>query len=526
MPITIGNSDVENKPSKKEKRCFFHMAEYRKWTEEELDALRPPEGKTGFKWPVLFLLAQNGFGVNTVVGSNYNTTLRTDILKIPLVAQSAAAPVGSIAGVFWAFIQPLVVQNVTWPWGKGRGWLVIAPVIYWLGNTILNGPLGIGWLPHLILLTSLAMIVGWIGTLADMNLAITGVSVAGKNQALQTSFSINKGRGGYFNSIVFGLFNTAVVNLSTKLLGYNNFVRGSFFIFGLYCFVMMSLVFARAAKPFDPPIPKEERIARREARKAAAAASGQKTGILASIGNSFKLIFTSSPLLILCLAEIFRYIYLMGPFAFAFYYWRYHVGNLPGMSLMSTCTGIANVIGTFVLTLILKITKNSKKTAYIIAGYVPFVVMLICFMTNLKNTTWGFIGCKCFANLFGVGGNALITANFNDCATYVEWKTGQNVRSLILGCYPIPLMFMGLIQGVMNPLLLKSANYSEEAIQAEFAAGDKTMSTKIAFFYMIIPCIFGLIASTIIMFYPGTKKFDKWRSEVEARNAAKEAVEA
>ncbi len=512
---------------KKEKRCFFYMAEYRKWTEEELDALRPPQGKTGLKWPLLFLFAQNSHGINTVVMSNYQTTFKTDIIKIPLVAQSAVTPVGTIAGFIWALIQPLVVQNVRWPWGKGRGWLIVCPIIYWLGNTLFMGPLGIGWLPHLILLTTIMMVVQWIGTLADMNLAITGVAVAGKNQTLQTSFSVNKGRGGYCNSIVFGLVNTPVMNLSAKLLGYDNFVRGSFFVFGLYCFVMMTLVFARAAKPFDPPIPKEERIAEREARKAAALASGQKVSIGATLGRSIKLIFTNGPLLALTLAEIFRYLYLMGPFAFAFYYFRYHIGNLSGMSLMSTMTGIFNVIGTFVLAFILRVTKNNKKICYLIAGYIPFIIMLTCYLTNFKNTLWGYIGCKCCANLFGVGGNALITANYNDCATYCEWKTGENVTSLMIGCYPIALSLMGFISGVMNPLLLKSANYSEEAIQAEFAAGDKTMSSKIAFFYIMVPCISGLIASTIILlFYPGKKKFDGWRAEVEARRAEKAAAEA
>ncbi len=496
------------------------MAEYRKWTQEELDALRPPVGKTGIKWPLLFLLAQNAFGNNSVVDTNYKTTLRTDILGIPLTAQSAAAPFGTAAGVIWSFIQPLVLQGVTMPWGKSRSWLIICPFICWLGQTIIEGPLGIGWLPHLIIFSTVGIILNWLGTLTDINLALTGVKIAGRNEALQTSFSINKGRGGYINSIVFGIFNTAVVNISTKVLGYNNFVRGSFFIFMAYFFIMMTLVFASFAKPFDPPTTKEERMAEKEARKAAALAAGQKTGVGASLARSFKLIGSNGPLLALVIASVFLYLYIMGPFSFAFYYFRYHVGNMKMMSLQSTFTGLANFVGTFILGFILK--KVSRKTACVACGYWPLIVMLVCFCTKLKDATWGYIICKCITNLFGVAGNSMITANFRDAATYTEWKTGENVSSLVLGCIPIPLQIMGLIKGVMDPLLLKSANYSEAAIQAEVAAGDHTMSTKIAFFYMIIPSIASALYATImLLFYPSTKKFDQWRAEIEARKAEK-----
>ncbi len=502
---------------RKKRGVLSTMAEYRKWTEEELDALRPPVGKTGIKWPLLFLLTENAFGNKSVVDTNYRTTLRTDILKIPLTAQAATSPIGTVAGVIWSFIQPLVLQRVTLPWGKARSWLLVCPIICWLGETLIEGPLGIGWLPHLIIFTTLGMILNWMGTLSDINLALTGVKVAGKNEALQTSFSINKGRGGYINSIVFGLFNTAVVNLSTKLLGYDNFVRGSFFIFMAWYFIMMSLIFARFAKPFDPPTTKEERQASR------VNASGKKGGGLV---ESLKLVGTNGPLLTCVIAYIFLYLYIMGPFSFAFYYFRYHVQNMRGMSLQSTFTGIANIIGTYILGFALK--KIPKKTAMVISGYWPLVVMLVCYLTNFKNTMWGYIGCKCVCNLFGVGGNSMITSNFRDAATYTEWKTGENVASLCLGCIPIPLQIMGLIKGVMDPLLLKSANYSEAAIQAEVAAGDHTMSTKIAFFYMVIPAISSAIFATImLLFFPGTKKFDQWRAEIEARKAEqKETADA
>ena len=171
--------------------------------------------------------------------------------------------------------------------------------------------------------------------------------------------------------------------------------------------------------------------------------------------------------------------------------------------------------------------SSPKKTAMVISGYWPLVVMLVCYLTNFKNTMWGYIGCKCVCNLFGVGGNSMITSNFRDAATYTEWKTGENVSSLALGCIPIPLQIMGLIKGVMDPLLLKSANYSEAAIQAEVAAGDHTMSTKIAFFYMVIPAISSAIFATImLLFFPTSKKVDQWRAEIDARKAEKEAAKA
>ena len=456
------------------------------------------------KYPFMVFMSQLFFAMMTMIQMQYQNAFMTDLARLPFLWIGTIASICNIVSTVFVFIQPFILQVVDFRIGKYRGWMIYFPFIYSALLVIAyfnkSTPLATA-----VVFTICNCIACVLLNFTDTAQALFSFKIAGTNDRIKNSVSINKGRGAYANSILFGFIGNPMIALGTALFGYENYLAAMFIIVGILTCIFY-WIYAFSCAKFEPARTKEQfKLDKEEAKKNPAKA--------VTIKDMLKAIGQNPPLLWMVIGEFFRYTGQFGFTMMMFYYFKCTLDWVAGVAIYSTIRGLGNVVGTYMVPVLCKIFPDRKKV-YLLGCLSWVIFPTILFLTPLHQSFISFAIGIFIAAFFGGGPNTLYAAMFSDCGTYAQWKTGKDMSGLIVGTYLIPNILSNFLRGVYIPAGLSMLKYNPDE-------GYLLISKGIAFMTLELPAIWYAIAFVIILLgFPKKEKFDKWYQEIQERKAA------
>ena len=224
-----------------------------------------------------------------------------------------------------------------------------------------------------------------------------------------------------------------------------------------------------------------------------------------------KAVFKNPPLLVLVIADSFRYLanFLMA--AAGFYYFVVVLNDLPAMTTYLVITRVVGFIGASFANPIAQ--KLGKKPAYLISNLIMMAALVLCFFFG--RNLWGFIALQIVVNFFMQITMPCLTAILADTVIYYEWKSGVDARGFIMSMLNVPIKVGAILRSVILGAGLAAAGYVAEA------AVTSEMVTGISALMNLYPAIFLII--TIVIFGIGyrlsDKKISQMTEEIQQRKA-------
>jgi Na+/melibiose symporter-like transporter len=161
-----------------------------------------------------------------------------------------------------------------------------------------------------------------------------------------------------------------------------------------------------------------------------------------SIREMIGLVFRNPPLLVLSVAETFRNANYAIGMAFAIYYFKYVIQDLPFMSVFLLVTAIAALLGSCAATFIgIRFGKRNSYWVFLILSALGLVAAKF-----LGNTAWRFTFICSLAGFFAVIASSMSTGLYSDTVIYGEWKTGKNLRAFTMALANFPIKLSILIR--------------------------------------------------------------------------------
>jgi Na+/melibiose symporter-like transporter len=193
-----------------------------------------------------------------------------------------------------------------------------------------------------------------------------------------------------------------------------------------------------------------------------------------SIGETITLVFKNPPLLMLMIAEIFRYTYFMLISAMAVYYFAYVVKNEKFMAVFLLVSSIGSLAGTFNAPWIgLKIGKRKCYWGCLLAAAAGFASAKL-----FSGTSWTFTLIIAVAQMFAYMAASMSTALFTDAAIYGEWKTGKSIRAFTMALINLPIKLGVLLRSAIVSLGLAAIGFvATEAPTPQVMDGISSMMT-------------------------------------------------
>ena len=215
-----------------------------------------------------------------------------------------------------------------------------------------------------------------------------------------------------------------------------------------------------------------------------------------SMRQSFSILKTNRPLLLLCLSS---FVFLTGMLALStvqLYYLRDVLHALPLYALLS----IVQIVLTFGLAAFVPmiVRRFGKRTGYIAGGVVMIVGGVIVFLAP-PSVPWlafgGLVLCQVGIALV----NMLVWALEADTVEYGEWKTGVRAEGIIYALFSFTRKTGQAVGGALAAYALAFGGYAAGAqVQSESAEWGIRAAAG------LLPAAGALIAIVIMIFYPLT----------------------
>jgi Na+/melibiose symporter-like transporter len=171
------------------------------------------------------------------------------------------------------------------------------------------------------------------------------------------------------------------------------------------------------------------------------------------------LVFKNPPLLLLCGAETFRNANYSISMAFAIYYFKYVLQDLPFLSIFLLVTAIAGLLGSCAATLIgVRFGKRNSYWVFLVLSALGFVAAKF-----LGHTAWSFTLICSAATLFVAIASSMSTGLYSDTVIYGEWKTGKNLRAFTMALSNLPIKLSILIRSATVTLGLTAIGFVANA---------------------------------------------------------------
>lgn len=222
----------------------------------------------------------------------------------------------------------------------------------------------------------------------------------------------------------------------------------------------------------------------------------------------FKAVFKNPPLLIVLLADTFKYLSYFLISSAAYYYFIVVIGNYAAMAIYLVITRFAGIVGSSLSNFVGQ--RFGKKQTYIAANVLCALSLLICWWFRSLVV---FIVAHVIYNIFLQISFATLTALLADTVIYYKHKTDIDARGFIMTMLCVPIKIGSLIKGIVLSAGLAAAQYV-----ANSAPTDVTVS-GVAKLMSIYPAAFILFGTAIFLFFYhlNEKEVDRLTAELEAR---------
>lgn len=416
----------------------------------------------------LYGLPSYGFQVFVNLEIYYFAAFLTDFAKIPTALTGLILTITSIFDILWVPTAGILIEKSHMRWGKYRSWMLVGPPFavlffvlqfYKVGSPTTNAfTIIIGFvISHLI----------WNAFYAS-HVAMTSSMTTIREERI--SLAANRGMFNSLGSITFSLIGMKMI----MSLGKNNpasgytltaIITGIFMIFCYYLFFFVS-------KDYDNPD----------------SVQSANTTEKMSISEMLKQIIVNPPLIGLLLSEFGRYLGRFVIFGLAFYYFKYVLANLGGLTVFFTGLNVVCFFGAIISNTLAK--KFGERNTYILSLSLLIIGLLLVFILPINYISFLII---MFLAYVGYGmPDALGPAMYAATVEYGEWKTGKNVRGFIMSLINFPIKTAIFVRSVIITTVLSFSGYvADMAPTAE-------LIKNIRFGFTLIPAI--IIALGLLIF--------------------------
>jgi Na+/melibiose symporter-like transporter len=178
-----------------------------------------------------------------------------------------------------------------------------------------------------------------------------------------------------------------------------------------------------------------------------------------SVREMIGLVFRNPPLLLLSIAETFRNANYSIGMAFAIYYFKYVLQDLPFLPVFLLGTAITALLGSCAATLIgVRFGKRNSYWVFLVLSALGFVAAKF-----LGSTAWSFTLICSIATLFAAIASSMSTGLYSDTVIYGEWKTGKNLRAFTMALSNFPIKLSILIRSATVTLGLTAIGFVANA---------------------------------------------------------------
>jgi GPH family glycoside/pentoside/hexuronide:cation symporter len=411
----------------------------------------------------------------------------------------------TIASTIDAFMQPVYGGIITGTragkHGRNRSWLVLFPLLTWLTFITLFTAIGTPTTGVIIVgaslcLTNAMRTLPWV---SHMNL----INVLASNADERAQLSSVRGTWSTAGTIVTSIIVLPIIGFFGRVLG--NQVHGYTIAAALMGFVYCVLTWITFAftKGYEEPEPEGAHTAARKV----------------TVLDMLKAAATNPPLLILLIADFFKYMAGFVSGAAAAYYFNYILRDLNKMPIYLFLGGICMTLGASQSGRIAK--ALSTKQAAIIGILGQGIAMILNAM--LARNMYIFFVLLGMTRLFGGVTTAAVVALYSDCVVYSKWKTNKNTAPFIMGSMTFALKLSYIARGTLVPFILALVGFS-----ASIAPADATEMLKsgILNVFLLIPGLCLCLSGLLLTFgYRLTKtKVAELQAEIDARPAAEPAT--
>lgn len=224
-----------------------------------------------------------------------------------------------------------------------------------------------------------------------------------------------------------------------------------------------------------------------------------------SLKRSFKAIFQNTPLLLLCLVNLFTFSAFNVKLAVQVYYCQYSLNDVSLVPYMGFFSIGCVFVGIACVTKAVKLL-GGKKEAYIFGAAVWAVGDLINYF--FVTTPFMFIVFSCVAFFGSSFINSLNWAFVADAVEYGEWRTGVRSEGIVYSFFTFFRKLSQAVAGFVPGLVLGLVGYVPNAVQSATAlAGIKALM-------FIYPSV--LAIATIIVMGKFYKLSDRWFQKIVA----------
>lgn len=436
-----------------------------------------------------------GFSLMTSVELYLFVFFLTNVAKfsLPMVAL-----IGSITSIVDAILSPfygaVISGTKALKWGRNRSWMLISPpivVVLFMFQFTKIGPDAVA--AFIIcagfILSHIVWNIAWVGNVSLIPLMANNAeerSLLASRRAAYTSLA----------SVFFSYIGAPLALILGKTTG--NTILGYTLLAGFMAFLMM-VGYWTVFKITDGYEPIEETNQAVKSERV-------------PVSIMFKSLFQNPPLMVLLLADFFRYMVNFIMTAAAAYYFTYVAQNMALFPMYLLLGGIAQVIGSYFNANISK-ALTTRTTA--ILGLFGLAISLVVAKFVGLNVTSFFVVIM-FTRLFLGILQAAMVALYSDTVVFGEWKTGKNAAPFVMGLMNLSLKTAIISRGTIIPIVLAAAGFVAGANPATASLALKTAVINV---FVFIPGIFALVSALILTIgYRLTKeKLGTYQLEIDTR---------
>ena len=422
-----------------------------------------------------FGVSEIGFSFMATMETSFFIIFLTDVAKLPLAMVAIITGFSGIADAVTAVLAGAIIDKTNFKKGKYRPWLIYCPPVVVLFFILMFTRIGSDMTA--MILCSLGYIVshGVWNIAWTANRAMVGVlsDVPEERALLSGRIAAGSSGGKIVASYLVPVLTTFFLGLFATVgatLGYTVTAAIAALSFTLTYFIHYQIT-----KGYDLP----EEISTAVKKKSV------------SLLDMLRAIVTNPQLLALLLSDAMRLIgfYMVG--ACAAYYTKIVLQDPSITSILLVLFNAGTLVGSLMSKRI--VTKLGTKNATLlgVAGFAVFMFLLYFMPTNY---TIIFLILFLAQVIFGVA-YGLTTSMYSMCGTQSEYKTGKDVKGVIMACSSLAIKIAIALRGVVISTALAAISYNPDAVVTDSA------QSGIKLVFLIIPAIFSLISVVGFLFF-------------------------
>lgn len=439
-------------------------------------------------------VSEIGFSFMATMETSFFILFLTDVARLPLAMVAVITGFSGIADAVTAVLAGAIIDKTNFKNGKYRPWLIYCPPVVVIFFILMFTKIGSNLSAAIICSIGYILSHGVWNIAWTANRAMVGILSDDSKERAFLSGRIAAGSSGgkIVASYLVPVLTTAFLGLFAgvgQTLGYTVTAAIAALTFTVAYFAHYWIT-----KGYDLP-------------EDTAQGTGKKTVTLLDM---LKAIAGNPQLVVLLLADALRLIGFYMIAACAAYYAKIVLENPSATSILLVLFNAGTLVGSlFAKQIVAKL--GTKLSTLLGTGGLAVLLVLLYFLPT--NQAFVFIILFVAQVVFGVA-YGLTTSMYSMCGTYGEYKTGKDIKGVIMACSSLAIKIAIALRGIVISAALAAIAYNPDAAVTPDAQG----GIKLVFF--IIPAAFSVASVVVFLLF---KIKDNQIADMETEIAARKA---